>query len=465
MKWLLFAAAFAGAFLLEFPVLLAAESSSRSPALAKQNTCMPEAVASCKSLANGPVNLAGDKATGFSDVKPERGTVLNSLPVLNSVGKKTNIALSNRLLQAGVPTSTQIAKSIELGKKMRDRAIAQILGLPYSPDVIKEQTRPQKLKTYAPEKRISIERLLALGFFVPERKHPACDMFFAEGIPNAMYEAETNSIAICPSLASETESAIALSLSHEIGHAVSPYSTSLLQYKIKGNSDADVWALANQCGAGYVYHEEQDYNDEEAVLLNKTLSSSSRSILANADTSALRNLENCGLIEYVEDSKTMTGDVFQSNRNCIETKTRSLYEAANPVRTNTAAHTEVARLNFMRAAEEFADNFGAKLYDSVVPEMKWSASEIRAALLPYRVSACEEEQNEAAYSAASYPRGDDRVRQHLNQPNAAKSLGCAPPQVACPFKLDETKPVTPSSQGKSSPTSKAQKNATGGAAR
>ncbi len=480
MKWLLFAAAFASAFLLEFPVVLAAS--------AKPQICTPEVIATCEQLANGPIDLAKGQPTIFKGAKP--GAIVNTLPFIDSFSGKgidkateKTARLSSQLLEFTNPSQNQIESAETLGRTLRDRSVALILGVPVNSTALKEMTTPSKMKTMAPEKRIAIERLQSLNFKVVDGRNPFCRILMAEGIPNAAYDEDRHSIFLCQGMVSQTEAAVASALAHEIGHVISPAGTSLLQYRIKGATPDATREIARSCGENFVYSEQDSYHTEESEYLNLALEVGSKNVLATRNSPLLSSLENCGVLEYVDDSSTTSTDVFKSSRACVEKENAPAYEAALAKYTPLEAEqkkvsAQAARASLMNrmpawkfgvTSEDFADSFGSKLFGTLVSDMKWTAADIRAALVAYRVSSCQQARpGDRSRDEEAYPSADTRIAHALSQPSVAKALGCEPPTPVCDFKFDATKPVAPISPASTSkPPSNSSRKATssGGASK
>ncbi|RYZ74160.1 MAG: hypothetical protein EOP05_09445 [Proteobacteria bacterium] len=428
MKWLLAGIVFAGTFLLEFNLAQAA-----APA------CAPDVIATCDQLAKAPLNVAGDKSLGFPASKTG-AVVFNYTAYTKSfgdAGAKTRILAEMTTMTE--PSPAQAANAVAIGKNLRDKAINILVG----------DTLP---KFYSAEQKIALERLKALKFDIFDDAAKLCWRDVELGIPNAGYEPETHSINLCPATARQSPAYIAQALSHEIGHAVSPCLTkNFWLYKLQGQNDSENIEKARACDESFQFSENMDRNSSDAIRLHEILSAKATHTLGT-DSGFHRELEGCGLIAADDATKLKTSDIFAGTQSCLEKINSSLYEkyTAGAIAatmqefklTTADAKRKIESENppscFGTTAEDFADSFGSKLFGAYASEKKMAAPDIRAALLFYRGTSCDEEgaggnyRNPYAYSPAK-----QRLQMYFNNSDVASKLGCTPATEAgiCPLNI------------------------------
>lgn len=372
-------------------------------------TCTAEVFTKTKSCQD-----VSDKPIDLRRFKEEANGVLFNYTYLRS-----SHANERRKLADSV-TEDDRKRALKAANDARDSAIAVVTG-----------GRPRN--EWSKEVRALVLRLETVAFDFGDRNSRRCFLESAVDIPNASYRRHGHVVTFCGSLPKLSVEQIVLSVSHELGHVISPCSMQMPLVKIEDQNESE-----GACTKAEISQLEADglsYGQDQRTETNDY------TVEWNDDSSPDAG---CGSNRVLPESDLQNPPMYRPFRDCIETKNQNDYEAYLNLETTGEPNPpkQVLKLKqdqlnqfrknnpavcYSKNEEHFADSFSGLTYAAWAKKENLSVAHFKSGLHVYSSAYCIEKLTGEPFSnPLNYPPPNDRISLYLKPAGVSDFLGCTP---------------------------------------
>jgi len=439
---LLTAGAVVGFFFAGSTVAHAAPTASKTT-----RTCDASVLPDCDALAKAPLDARGQLSFG---TPRDGGAIFNSQAYwsnLRSADQKVRKAVADAQTKLMESSPAKEARARAVAEKVRAKAI----------DLLKMRLPD------SPERALLIDRLTSVTIDTSTNPFDTCGpQAVPKGFPNLGYSAQTHTVYICTAATNTTEDQLVHSLTHELGHVISPCMAQSKAYKV--DRDQLFRGPLVECSNSFYYDDDGNPVDPDDSVMTLVAFQPERIVQRQLNPS-FQKLLGCGILKEVPKSSVPSSEVFSETKSCLLKKFRPALEQTDAFKLArvTGASTSQLLDKFHASGEDvcasdfdesFADSFGASLMGQIALERNWSENDLQIAVLLETGFSCYEKTH-GRVLMGQYELASMRIKAALNNEETAKRLRCEVPKDAnlCPLKFSQASSGKPEG-AKQGPTQK-----------